>query len=126
MNKRCYIWISNLILILILLFYILSKFYRQWVASKPVVSQDESGYELPISKGGKSKRSIQASANNVDGASVSKPPLPRFVPLSIIKKKLKEESKRTKKNVTRLAFGYESKYESTSCPFLSLFFFFTK
>ena len=96
---------------LFLSFYILSKFYREWVASKPVTSQDEFGYELPISKGGKSKRSVQASANNVDGASILKPPLPRFVPLLNNKKKLNEENERTKKNITRLAFGYELKYE---------------
>ena len=54
-------------------------FCREWVTSEPLSNQDEFGYELWISKGGKPKRSVQASADNTGGVSVSKPPLPRFV-----------------------------------------------
>ena len=45
---------------------------------------DEFGHGLRISKGGKPKRSVQASADNTGEISVSKPPLPRFVLLGII------------------------------------------
>ena len=78
------------------LFYhitLLFNFCRKWVTSEPVSNQDEFWYELRISKGGKPKRSVQASADNTGGVSVSKPPLPRFVLLRIIyiyKKKIKE------------------------------------
>ena len=57
------------------------KFYRQWIAPKPVSSQDESGYELPVHKEENSKRFVCIPPKDVAEASVSKPPPPRFVPL---------------------------------------------
>ena len=116
-------------------------FCRKWITVEPVSNQDEFGHGLRISKGGKPKRSIQASADNTGEISVSKPPLPRFVLFGIIyiykkKKKLKKENEETKKNATELAFQYESKFESICLPFslllpfkltsLSLFLFFRK
>ena len=67
------------VFVFILSYYILFNFCREWVTSELLSNQDEFGYELRISKGGKPKRSVQASADNTGGASVSKPPLPRFV-----------------------------------------------
>ena len=120
-------------------YHLLVNFCRKWITVEPVSNQDEFGHGLRISKGGKPKRSVQASADNTGEISVSKPPLPRFVLLGIIyiyKKKLKKGNEETKKNATELAFRYESKYESTCLPFspflplqiniLSLFFFFRK
>ena len=102
-------------------------FCRKWITAEPVSIQDEFGHGLRISKGGKPKRSVQASVNNTGEISVSKPPLPRFVLLGIIyiykKKLLKEGNEETKKNATELAFRYESKYESTRFPFSLLLLF---
>ena len=110
--------------IFFLSYHLLVNFCRKWITVEPVSNQDEFGHGLRISKGGKPKRSVQASADNTGEISVSKPPLPRFVLLGIyiyIKKKLlKEGNEETKKNATELAFRYESKYESTRLPFSPL------
>ena len=106
-------------------YHLLVNFCRKWITVEPVSNQDEFGHGLWIRKGGKPKRSVQASADNTGEISVSKPPLPRFVLLGIIyiyikKKLLKEGNEETKKNATELAFRYESKYKSTRLPFSPL------
>ena len=111
-------------------YHLLVNFCRKWITVEPVSNQDEFGHGLRISKGGKPKRSVQASADSTGEISVSKPPLPTFDLLRIIyiyKKELKKENEETKENATELAFRYESKYESTCFSFLAfLLFFFTK
>ena len=67
------------VFVFILSCHLLFNFCRKWVTSESPTDQDEFGYELRISKGGKPKRSVQASADTTGGVSVSKPPLPRFV-----------------------------------------------
>ena len=63
---------------------LLVNFCRKWITVEPVSNQDEFGHGLQISKGGKPKRSAQASADNTGELSVSKPPLSRFVLFGII------------------------------------------
>ena len=63
----------------ILSYHLLFNFCRKWITVEPVSNQDEFWHGLRISKGGKPKRSIQASVDNTGEVSVSKPPLPRFV-----------------------------------------------
>ena len=89
-------------------YHLLVNFCRKWITVEPVSNQDEFGHGLRISKGGKPKRSVQASADNTGELSVSKPPLSRFVLFGIIyiykKKLLKEGNEETKKNATELVF----------------------
>ena len=67
------------VFVFILSYHLLFNFCRKWITAEPVSNQDEFGHGLRISKGGKPKRSVQASADNTGEVSVSKPPLPRFV-----------------------------------------------
>ena len=101
---------------------LLVNFCRKWITVEPVSNQDEFGHGLRISKGGKPKRSAQASADNTGELSVSKPPLSRFVLFGIIyiykKKLLKEGNEETKKNTTKLVVFFW--YESTHPPFSPL------
>ena len=65
-------------------YHLLVNFYRKWITVEPVSNQDEFGHGLRISKGGKPKRSVQASADNTGELLFSKPPLFRFVLFGII------------------------------------------
>ena len=67
-----------------ILYHLLVNFCRKWITVERVSNQDEFGHGLRISKGGKPKRSVQASVDDTGEISVSKPPLPRFVLLRII------------------------------------------
>ena len=94
-------------------YHLLVNFCRKWITVEPVSNQDEFGHGLRISKGGKPKRSVQASADNTGELSVSKPPFFfRFVLFGIIyiyikKKLLKGGNEEMKKNTTELAFRQE-------------------
>ena len=65
-------------------YHLLVNFCRKWITVEPVSNQDEFGHGLRISKGGKPKRSVQASADNTGELLFSKPPLFRFVLFGII------------------------------------------
>ena len=82
----------------------LVNFCRKWITVEPVSNQDEFGHGLRRSKGGKPKRSVQASADNTGEISVSKPLLLRFVLLGIIyiyikKNYLRKEMKKQRKTL---------------------------